>query len=61
MAKTVNSNIDIFTSLKSAERAFIKSDVPCQLLKSTYGAYFLDRSKTAIVDWPKQYVLISEK
>jgi hypothetical protein len=59
--KTINQDIDIFTNLKKAEKAFTNSPVPCMLLKSTYGDYFLDRSKQAIVDWPRLYTKLAEK
>jgi hypothetical protein len=61
--KTINENIDIFRSETAAFKAFNSSKVPCQLLKSTFLGtnYFIDRSKTAIKDWPNKYRLIDEK
>lgn len=62
--KTINENIDIFEKLETARRAFNKSKVPCQLLETfTMGraVWFLDRSKQAIIDWPKHYILLDEK
>lgn len=64
MAKTINPQIDIFTDPKTAERAFIKSEVPCHLLESTFAGkpvWFIDRSKEAVKDWPQRYKLILEK
>lgn len=66
MAKTVNKDIDIFFSLTSAERAFDKSNLSCQLIRTTNKTpfnydYFIDRSKTAIKEWPNLYTLIKEK
>ena len=58
--RTINQDMDIFTSLKKAEKAFINSPLPRMLLESKFG-WFLDRSKQAIVDWPKQYKLLAEK
>jgi hypothetical protein len=60
MAKTINSQIDIFSTFKQAEAAFNKSKVPCMLLEARTG-WFIDRSKEAILDWPKNYKLIAEK
>jgi|694.fasta_scaffold155143_2 hypothetical protein len=62
--KTINDQIDIYSTLNKAQTAFNKSKVPCQLLEAKLGkitSYFIDRSKTAIVDWPNNYTLISEK
>lgn len=61
--KTINAQIDIFTDLVKAIKAFDKSAVPCDLLEaSTMGkSYFIDRSKSALKDWPKHYKLISTK
>lgn len=58
----MNKDIDIFNTLKKAERAFNKSKVPCHLLMETrFNTYFVDRSKTAIIAWPNLYTLIKEK
>ena len=62
--KTINPDIDIFNDLEKSIKAFEKSKVPCQLLEADFGRlknYFVDRSKQAIIDWPKRYRLISEK
>lgn len=59
MAKTVNKDIDIFKSLSSAERAFNK-ETSADLLAAA-GSYFVDRSKTALKEWPKSYTLIKTK
>jgi len=62
--KTINSQIDIFNSLESAERAFQRSTVPCQMLYFKFGrsnTWFVDRSKEAIKDWPQNYTLQKEK
>ena len=62
MAKTINSEIDIFETLKSAQTAFDKSKVPCMLLEAPrYKAWFVDKSKQAIIDWPTKYVKLAEK
>ena len=62
MAKTANPQIDIFDSPEKAQKAFNNSKVPCQLLYSNrYSAYFIDRSKKAIIDWPFHYELLKEK
>ncbi len=61
MAKTLNKDIDIFNTLRAAQKAFDASKVPCQLLHSTYNDYFIDRSKTAIHEWPQLYKLIKDK
>lgn len=59
--KTINDQMSIHYTLKSAKAAFSKCKEPCMLLSSKYGTYFVDRSKQAIVDWPKLYTLIIEK
>lgn len=62
--QTVNPNIDIFKTLESARRAFNRSKVACQLLESQFagqGIWFVDRSKEAIIEWPKHYILLDEK
>ena len=59
--KTINANIDIFNTEDSAIRAFNKAKVKCQLLKSTLGHYFIDRSFEALKDWPTKYKLLNEK
>lgn len=62
MAKTINKDIDIFTNEKSARNAFNKETKPCHLLLSKrYNSYFIDRSKTALKEWPNLYELIDEK
>ena len=62
MAKTINPDIDIFETEISAKKAFNKTTVPCHLLYvESMKNYFIDRSKTALTDWPKHYKLISEK
>ena len=58
--KTINPEIDIFNTYEKALSAFNKSDKECHLLKSKFG-YFVDRSKTALECWPKQYELIKSK
>lgn len=64
MAKTINPQMDFFLNPKTAERAFIKSKVPCHLLQSSFvgkPTWFIDRSKKALEDWPQHYKLVSEK
>jgi hypothetical protein len=60
MAKTINKEIDIFTNYVKAKKAFDNSPVPCDFL-SANGDYFIDRSKTAIKEWPALYKKIDEK
>ncbi|MBS1756624.1 MAG: hypothetical protein JSU03_05050 [Bacteroidetes bacterium] len=59
--KTINSQINIYGSFNKALLAFNKSKLPCQLLVATNGYYFIDYSKKAIIDWPKNYKLVDEK
>jgi hypothetical protein len=62
--KTINKDMDIFTDLAKALRAFEKSKVECQLLESSFGGkaiWFVDRAKQAIIDWPKHYKIVAEK
>lgn len=59
--KTANKDIDIYSSYHNGMSAFWRCKVPCQLLKGSYGDYFIDRSKLAIKEWPKLYTLIKEK
>jgi hypothetical protein len=59
--KTINKNIDIFNNEAEAIRAFNKSKVKCQLLKSTLGHYFIDRGFEALEAWPTKYKLLKEK
>ena len=62
--KTINENIQIFTNLIKANNYFVKCDCPCHLLEATSlgrPTYFVDKSKTAILDWPKHYILLDEK
>jgi len=65
MAKTINKDVDIFTTLKAAQKSFDKTQAPVALLKSYNGDYFVDRKGTgkesAIVAWPKLYTLLDEK
>lgn len=64
MAKTMNKDIDIFATLRRAMGAFNRSEVPCQLLRAYMGIhknYYVDKSKTAIKEWPNLYTLIKEK
>ena len=62
MARTINRQIDIFETLKSAQSAFDKCKVPCMLIEApSYKSWFVDKSKQAIIDWPDKYVKINEK
>lgn len=63
MAKTINKDINIYKSETVARQAFNNSKVPCQLLKSTFLGtdYFIDRSKTAVKEWPNHYRVLAEK
>jgi hypothetical protein len=58
--KTINKDIEIFNSLAKAEIYFDKCQAPCHLLKHG-NDYFVDKSKTALENWPKLYTLIKEK
>jgi hypothetical protein len=66
--KTINNNIDIFTTYKAAKKAFNKTDYghlleatqPSHVRGMTYN-WFVDRSKTAIKHWEKLYKLLEEK
>jgi hypothetical protein len=57
--KTINNQITIHNTLQSAERAYNKANSAHLLL--AIGVYFVDRSKSAIIEWPKKYKLIKEK
>ena len=62
--RTINPEIEIFETLTSAKRYFNKQNAPCMLLESKFGkanAWFVDKSKQAIVEWPKHYILLNEK
>jgi hypothetical protein len=64
MARTINPQIEIFTNLTKATNYFKKQADPCQLLESmVFGkaTWFVDKSKQAIVEWPKHYTLLAEK
>lgn len=64
MAKTINPQINIFGKQIQAEKEFIKTNKPCQMLESQIGKvkmYFIDYSKEAIIDWPTKYTLLKEK
>lgn len=58
--KTINKHIDIFESEHEAMKQFDKTPAPCHLLFGA-GSWFVDRSCTAITQWPEHYRLISEK
>lgn len=61
MAKTVNPQIDIFANIETARKAFDKVQ-SAHLLKTKNGFdYFVDKSKTALSEWPNLYILIDEK
>lgn len=60
MAKTINKDIDIYNSLTAAKKAFDKSTVSCDLLKTSTD-YYIDRSKTALKAWPNLYTLVETK
>ena len=53
--KTINKDIDIFDNLNTALRAFSKCDADL-LYSPTYKSYYVDRSKSAYVNWPQLYV-----
>ena len=62
--KTINENIQIFTSLSKAQNYFKKCSCPCHLLEAFSlgrATWFVDKSKTAIIDWPTHYMLLNEK
>lgn len=62
--KTINSKIDYFTSRKEAVAAFDKVESGHLLeWRSANGApaFFVDKSKKALSDWPNRYTLIKEK
>jgi hypothetical protein len=62
--KTINENIQIFTNLSKAQNYFEKCDSPCHLLEALSlgrATWFVDKSKTAIIDWPRHYILLNEK
>ena len=60
--KTINKDIQYFTTETSARKYFNKIEESCQLLTSkTYGGFYVDISKKAIIDWPRNYTIISEK
>jgi hypothetical protein len=62
MAKTINPDIDIFDNEAAAKKAFQKSKVSCHLLYvESQKDYFIDRSRTALNEWPNLYKLIEEK
>jgi hypothetical protein len=62
--KTINENIQIFNSLNKAQKYFNQCATPCHLLESFSlgrAVWFVDKSKSAIIDWPKHYILLNEK
>jgi hypothetical protein len=61
MAKTINQDIDIFNNEAAARKAFNKTTSSHLLYSKTYKNWFVDKSKTAILDWPLAYTLIAEK
>jgi hypothetical protein len=64
MAKTINSQIDIFTSLDKAKKQFDKETSADLLSARNFGNrldFYVDRSKSALKDWPKLYTLIESK
>lgn len=61
MAKTSNKDIDIFTSLETANKAFTKTLSGDLLHAESYKAWYIDRSKTAIKEWSKLYKLLDTK
>jgi hypothetical protein len=61
--KTINEDIDLFSSYSSANKAF-KKTVSGHLLEAIVGRYryyFIDRSKTAVDTWQDKYKLLKEK
>jgi hypothetical protein len=64
MARTINPQIEIFNNVVKATKYFDNQTEPCQLLESiVFGkaTWFVDKSKQAIVEWPKHYTIINEK
>jgi hypothetical protein len=59
--KTINKHIDIFLSLENAEKAFNKCESADLLYSKSYSSYYVDKSKTALKDWPKLYELLKTK
>jgi hypothetical protein len=62
--KTSNSDMDFFTSLPKATKAFNESKVPCTLLQGQdhyEDDFFIDRAKDAVEHWPKLYRVLDEK
>lgn len=62
--RTANPNVDIFKTLKQAEKVYYKTPAPCALLQSR-NSYFVDRcgvgEGSAIEQWPNHYMLIAKK
>jgi len=62
--KTINPQIQIFKSLNQAQRFFDNCANSCHLLESFSmgrAVWFVDMSKSAIIEWPKHYILLNEK
>jgi hypothetical protein len=60
--KTINKDIDIFYNEELATKAFNRSLAPCELLYSdSTKSWYIDRSFTALKEWPKLYKLINTK
>jgi len=62
--KTTNPDIDIFETLKQAEKVFKETAAPVTLVKGIEG-YFIDRQgigeHSIIKSWPGVYNLIGTK
>lgn len=61
MAKTVNKDIEIFTSEAAARKAFNKTTSSQLLYSKSYKSWYVDKSKTALGEWPTLYTLLDEK
>ena len=69
MANTKNSNMKIFTNVKSAENFYNKQKSNCELLVAKMGnftSYFVEinqngEEETAIEMWPNSYESIAKK
>lgn len=59
--KTINKDIDIFNTEKSALKAFNKLNHADLLYSPQIRMYYVDKTKTAIKDWPQHYKLINTK
>jgi hypothetical protein len=61
MAKTINKDIDIFNSEEAARKAFKKTTSSQLLYAKGYKSWYVDKSKTALGEWPTLYTLVDEK